>query len=139
MKHHALREASKVGVGLVAADLISTLLLAGTGFFPFTIFGITWESAVVWPVVVLDLILIAILSHYAWNMRLPIESPREKTLLLAVGTVFLIVAFLHLVRVAFGWDLIVANTGIPEWVSWLGVLIAGYLSYASFHFALHKH
>lgn len=136
--HHTLREAAKVGVGLVVADLISALWFSGAGFFPLTILGITWSASAVWPIVVFDLALIALLVHYGWNMRLPIESPSERGLLKLVGLVFLVVALLHLLRIAFGWNLILGEITIPIWLSWLGVIIPGYLSYSSFHFALHK-
>lgn len=138
MTHHSLREAAKVGVGLVIADFISVLWFSGAGFFPLTILGITWSAAAVWPIIIFDLALILLLAHYGWSMKLPIKSPTERGLLKLVGLIFLIVALLHLLRIAFGWDLILGNVAIPLWLSWLGVVIPGYLSYSSFHFALHK-
>jgi hypothetical protein len=136
--HHYLREISKVGVGLVLADLASVFWFSAAGFFPLTILGITWSASAVWPVVILDLALILLLAHYGWNMKLPIKSPTERGLLKLAGAVFLVVALLHLIRIAFGWNLIIAEAEIPLWVSWLGVVVPGYLSYASFHFALRK-
>lgn len=136
--HHTLREIAKVGVGIVIADIVCGIWLSSSGLLPVVLFGISWNTSAIVPGVLLDLVLILLLAHYGWNMRLPIESPSERGLLKAVGTVFLIVALLHLLRVAFGWNLIVDEAVIPTWVSWFGVLIPGYLSYASFHFASRK-
>ena len=138
MTHHTLREIAKVGVGLFIADLVSVLWFSGAGFFPLTILGITWSASAVWPIIIFDLALILLLAHYGWSMKLPIKSPTERGLLKLVGTAFLIIALLHLLRIAFGWNLILGEVNVPLWLSWLGVLIPGYLSYSSFHFAFKK-
>jgi hypothetical protein len=138
MHRHSLREIAKIGVGLVAADLISVLWFSGAGFFPVTILNITWTSAAVVPIVLFDSALILLLAHYGWSMKLPIESPSEKKLLLIIGTVFFIVALVHLVRLAFALDLNLGDVAVPLWMSWLGVIIPAYLSYCSFHFAGHR-
>ncbi len=138
MNKHILRELAKIGVGLFIADLVSVLWFSGAGFFPLTILGITWGVGAVWPIVIFDLAVILLLAHYGWSMKLPISSPSERTLLKVVGAVFLIVALLHLLRIAFGWNLILGDNAVPLWLSWFGVIIPGYLSYSSFHFALRK-
>src|SRR3989344_7120278 len=102
MTHHTLREIAKVGVGLVVADIFYGLWLSGSGLLPVTILGISWSASAIWPGIIFDLILVFILAHYGWNVKLPIESPTERTLLKLVGLVFLIVALLHLLRIAFG-------------------------------------
>ena len=135
MHHHTLREAGKIGVGLVIADLVSVLWFSGAGFFPIVILGITWSASAIWPIIILDFALILLLAHYGWNMKLPIKSPSERKLLMLVGLVFLVVALLHLLRIAFGWNFILGDTTIPVWLSWFGVIIPGYLSYSSLHFA----
>lgn len=135
MHNRFLREAAKVGVGLVIADIICGLWLSSAGLFPLTILGVTWGASVIFPGLVLDASLIILLAHYGWNMRVPLKSPSQRTLLRLVALVFLAVAFLHLVRLAFGWTLILGSVDVPLWISWLGVIIPGYLSYASFHFA----
>lgn len=139
MTHHLLlREIAKIAVGLIMADIFCALWLSGAGFFPLTILGITWTASALWPIVIFDVVLILILAHYGWNMKLPIESPTERGLLIVIGAAFLIVALLHLARIAFDWDLILGAVSVPLWISWLGVVIPGYLSYSSFHFALRK-
>lgn len=130
-----LREVAKVGVGMVIADIVCGIWLSSAGLLPITLLGMSWGASMIVPGIVFDLVLILILAHYAWNMKLPIESPTEQGLLRLAGFIFLIVALLHLMRIAFGWNLIVGNVAVPLWLSWLGVVIAGYLSYSSFHFA----
>lgn len=43
--------------------------------------------------------------------------------------VFVIVAVLHVVRVVFGWEVIINGAKIPMWVSLLGVAISGVLAF----------
>ncbi|HQT82551.1 MAG TPA: hypothetical protein PLW99_00120 [Candidatus Paceibacterota bacterium] len=135
MNHRILREIAKIGVGLVIADIVCGIWLASAGFFPLTILGVTWSTSILGPGIIFDLALIILLAHYGWSMKLPITSPSERALLNIAGTVFLVVALAHLLRVAFNWNLILGGAVVPLWVSWLGVFIAGYLSYSSFHFA----
>ncbi|PJA32935.1 MAG: hypothetical protein CO185_01130 [Candidatus Zambryskibacteria bacterium CG_4_9_14_3_um_filter_42_15] len=54
----------------------------------------------------------------------------QKNFNVIVGTVFLIVAVAHLLRVFYGWSANVSTFEIPMWWSWVGVLLAGYLSYS---------
>ena len=135
MNHHTLRELAKLGTGLVLADIISALWLNAAGLFPMTILGVTWTATSVPAIIVFDTALLVLLAHYGWNMRIPITSPSERTLLNVVGIVFLIVAFAHLTRIAFGATILLGGFDIPVWLSWAGVIVTGYLSYASFHFA----
>ena len=51
---------------------------------------------------------------------------------LAAGTLFLLVAALHALRLFFGWDVIVAGRHVPMWVSWAGAALAGILAYQAF-------
>lgn len=41
------------------------------------------------------------------------------------GALFSIVAFAHLARLVFGWEIYVDNTMVPMWVSWAGLVIPG--------------
>lgn len=138
MKHKTMREIAKIGVGIMIADIISLLWFTGAGWLPLTILGITWTNQAVLPALLFDIALIILLAHYGWNMKLPVQSPTERGLLKLVGVIFLIIALVHLLRLAFGWTLIVGEANIPLWLSWLGVIIPGYLSYCSFHFSMRK-
>lgn len=134
--HRTLREIAKIGVGLVAADLVAVLWFSTNGFFPLTVLGVTWGASAIVPIVVFDLALILLLVHYGWSMRLPINSPSERVLLLLAGAIFLIVMLAHLARIAFNVRVILGGAIVPMWLSWVGIAIAAYLSYSSFHFAL---
>jgi hypothetical protein len=45
------------------------------------------------------------------------------------GVAFLIVAVIHLLRIFYGWEVSVGGLIIPLWVSYLGVVVPGLLSY----------
>ena len=42
--------------------------------------------------------------------------------------VFALVAVAHLLRLFYGWEVVVAGAVIPMWVSWLGLVVAGGLA-----------
>src|SRR6266481_3839347 len=56
----------------------------------------------------------------------------RKTYMTVTATLFLVVAIMHLLRIIFGWQVEIGGLSIPFWVSWLGVLVAGALSYFGF-------
>lgn len=43
------------------------------------------------------------------------------------GVIFVTVAVLHGVRIYLGLDAVIGNIDIPLWVSWVAVVLAGYL------------
>jgi len=135
MHNRTLRELAKVGTGLFLADLISVVWLGNAGFFPLTVLGVTWTAQAIIPIVLFDAATIIILAHIGWNIKIPVESPSEKHLLTTASAIFLVVALVHLMRIALGWSFILGDFVVPMWLSWFGVLVAAYLSYASFHFA----
>jgi hypothetical protein len=47
---------------------------------------------------------------------------------IAVG-IFALVAATHACRVWQGWDIVIAGTVIPMWASYLGLVLAGALSF----------
>ncbi len=51
---------------------------------------------------------------------------------LVAGTIFLIVAVAHALRLAFKWEVIVAGWQVPMWLSGVAVVIAAYLAYEAF-------
>jgi hypothetical protein len=56
----------------------------------------------------------------------------KNTFALLAGTVFLIVAVAHALRLVFKWELIVAGWQVPMWVSTVAIIAAGYLAYEGF-------
>jgi hypothetical protein len=56
----------------------------------------------------------------------------KNTFALLTGTVFLIVAVAHALRLVFKWELIVAGWQVPMWVSAVAIIAAGYLQLSPF-------
>lgn len=57
---------------------------------------------------------------------------KQKTFNQLAGIIFTIATILHLSRLIFGWEAIIADWQIPIWVNVVGVVTAGYLAYISF-------
>jgi len=53
----------------------------------------------------------------------------QKSYYLTTGAVFLTIAVLHLLRVVNGWPASISTFVVPVWLSWVAVLVAGYLAY----------
>ena len=47
----------------------------------------------------------------------------SRTYLVVSGTIFGIVAVLHLLRVINGWSRVLGPWSAPMWISWLGTLV----------------
>ncbi len=45
------------------------------------------------------------------------------------GILFSIIAVLHLSRIVQGWSAVIAGWSIPLWLSWVAVVVTGYLAY----------
>lgn len=60
---------------------------------------------------------------------------QHKAYYLISGTLFSVVAFAHLLRLAFGWQVLVDGMKIPMWVSWLGLAVPGVLAAWAFSFS----
>jgi hypothetical protein len=57
---------------------------------------------------------------------------KTKQLLQVTGTIFALIALVHLWRALQGWPANIGGWDVPLWLSWIAVVVAGYLSYASF-------
>ena len=53
----------------------------------------------------------------------------QKSFYSVTGTIFLIIAALHLIRIFNSWPVEIGTVAIPVWVSWAAVLLGGYLAY----------
>ena len=53
----------------------------------------------------------------------------EKTFATVAAVIFALVAVLHLLRLVMGWSIVVDSWTLPMWVSCVGLVIAGGLSY----------
>ena len=53
----------------------------------------------------------------------------QKTFSLIAGLIFSVITLMHVLRLALGWQVTLDGRTMPMWVSWAGVLVAGYLAY----------
>jgi hypothetical protein len=51
---------------------------------------------------------------------------------LSAGIVFVIIALLHLLRIIYGWDAVIDGWTVSTWISWVALIVAGYLGYDGF-------
>lgn len=58
--------------------------------------------------------------------------------LYTTAVIFLIIAVLHLMRVVLGWYAEIGGWTVPFWLSWVAVIIAGFLAYVGFKLANKK-
>ena len=59
----------------------------------------------------------------------------QRSFCLTTGIIFLVIALLHLLRIAFGGEAIVEGWVVPKWLSWVALVIAGYLGYEGIRLA----
>jgi hypothetical protein len=52
--------------------------------------------------------------------------------LLVTSSMFALIALLHALRLFYGWRVTMGGWTVPVWVSWVGLLIAGYLACQGF-------
>lgn len=62
-----------------------------------------------------------------YNVRM-----KQATFNLLAGTLFLLVAILHALRILLGWEAVIAGWKVPIGFSWLALALAGFLSYCAF-------
>jgi hypothetical protein len=56
---------------------------------------------------------------------------KPKPYVLVTAAIFTVVALLHLIRLIFGWSIVVAGWHVPLWFSWLAIVVLAVLiSYA---------
>ena len=57
------------------------------------------------------------------------SNMKNKTYLITVATVFVIMTTLHFLRIIFDWSARIGTWDVPMWVSYLAVVLAGALAY----------
>lgn len=60
---------------------------------------------------------------------------KEKTYLSTVSVIFSIIFVLHLLRLFLGWSAMIGEWDVPIWLSWVAIIVAGYLAYTGFKFS----
>jgi hypothetical protein len=56
----------------------------------------------------------------------------QSTYMKVAGTIFLVVAVLHLYRAVSSLPIVIGDFSVPVVASWIGVVIAGFLAYRGF-------
>ena len=56
----------------------------------------------------------------------------QRTFSKVAGVIFLLIAILHALRLAYGWPAVIGGWAVPMWLSWAALIIAGYLAYQGF-------
>ena len=136
MKHtQGVREVGKFLAGLVAADLIFGLWLLASGGLPQWVLGMYITVPFAWLWVGFDVFVLLVLIHALWHPKALEPHASSRALFFVVGVIMGVVALVHFLRLVFGWSVIIGGWDAPLWVSWIGVIAAGYISYTSFHLA----
>ncbi|PIN74995.1 hypothetical protein COV18_04515 [Candidatus Woesearchaeota archaeon CG10_big_fil_rev_8_21_14_0_10_37_12] len=52
----------------------------------------------------------------------------NQTILLIAATIFAIVTFVHALRIAYGWPLVIGTWQAPALLSWIAIIITGTLA-----------
>lgn len=135
MQKQTLREISKYGAGLITGDFLVGLWFVTSGRVPFNFLGVTWtfQATLFW--MIFDAVLLAFLVFFGWHITDRKRTSTERSFLYIAGTVFLIVALLHLSRIVFGLNLVIGSWAVPYWLNAVGAVVTLFLCYASFHFA----
>jgi hypothetical protein len=134
MKRQWLHDLAKIAAGLVAADFIVLWWLSTLPVLPRAFLGLGLSSEMLVPAMIVDIFVLLILIHYAWNIG-QIPHMKERMYLVFAGAIFTVVTLAHLSRVLFTGDLSIWGWDVPIFLSWIGVAVAGYLAYTSFYFA----
>ncbi len=56
----------------------------------------------------------------------------QKTFSTVTLVIFSLIALLHVLRLVYGWNAVIAGWEVPMWLSGLSVVLAGYLAYSVF-------
>ena len=62
----------------------------------------------------------------------------HQTFSLNTAVIFLLITFLHAIRLLRGWQVTIEGAVVPIWISWIALAIAAYLSYEGFRLAKTK-
>ena len=51
------------------------------------------------------------------------------------GIIFIVIALLHLLRIIYHWRVVIGLWSAPDWISWVALVVAGYLGYEGIRLA----
>ncbi len=63
----------------------------------------------------------------------------QKTFDIVAGVIFALVALVHLMRIWLGWPAAIGGWSVPMWVSWIGLIVAGGLTYFGLRLGVRRH
>ncbi|MDE1970877.1 MAG: hypothetical protein KGI50_04875 [Patescibacteria group bacterium] len=129
-----LRELAKFFSGVVVSDILVGLWIGSGGVGAQQFLGISFTPTGIIGGIVFDLLVLVLLVHYAWGVELPLSQSKKSFFMLG-GFIFLAVALLHLWRLVLAVPVEIGSLTLPFWLSGVGFVVAGFLSYTSFHFA----
>jgi len=52
---------------------------------------------------------------------------KSKVYLMVSGSLFALVALLHLLRIVFNWQAVIGGWTVPMWLSWIGLAVTATL------------
>jgi hypothetical protein len=56
----------------------------------------------------------------------------QRNYLLVSALVFTLVFALHVLRLFYGWSVMIGGQTVPVWTSWIGVVLSGLLAFEGF-------
>ena len=62
----------------------------------------------------------------------------DKVFHAVAGIIFALVALGHVLRIYFGWSVVIGDWNAPMWISWLAVIVAGGLTYFALSLKVHR-
>ena len=60
----------------------------------------------------------------------------QRTFTIIASAIFGVVALLHVLRIFLGWPAVIGGWTVPMWLSWIGLVVAGGLSYFGISLAM---
>jgi hypothetical protein len=60
----------------------------------------------------------------------------QKTFTITASVIFGIVALFHVLRILLVWPVVIGGWTVPMWFSWIGLVVAGGLSYFGINLAM---
>ncbi len=54
----------------------------------------------------------------------------QRTYNLVTGIIFAIIVVVHILRLYMGWPVVIGTWTAPTWLSWIGCVVGGALSYS---------
>ena len=62
----------------------------------------------------------------------------QKTFAIIASAIIAAVALLHLLRIVFGWPAMIGGWTVPMWLSWIGLVVTGGMSYFGISLAMRR-